>query len=142
MSTFSHTFPKIPFSLHFLLGNKFACSNFLLYLCRKFGRVMKVKWTSIIDDMQGSVDKKHYARHIHVPHTPSIIRAIALPDKAKPLGTSNLPSGFVVSPLVLLMLGKLHGENLPNYKAHSRLIQSSFKLHMILTILLKLSGNV
>ena len=38
--------------------------------------------------------------------------------------------------------GKLHGENLPNYKAHSRLIQSSFKLHMILTILLKLSGNV
>ena len=25
---------------------------------------MKVKWTSIIDEMQGSVDKKHYARHI------------------------------------------------------------------------------
>lgn len=25
---------------------------------------MKVKWTSIIDDMQGSVDKKRYARHI------------------------------------------------------------------------------
>ena len=24
---------------------------------------MKVKWTSIIDDMQGSVDKKRYARH-------------------------------------------------------------------------------
>ncbi|MBR5677680.1 MAG: hypothetical protein IKX20_06045 [Paludibacteraceae bacterium] len=25
---------------------------------------MKVKWTSIVDEMQGSVDKKHYARHI------------------------------------------------------------------------------
>ena len=25
---------------------------------------MKVKWTLLIDDMKGSVDKKHYARHI------------------------------------------------------------------------------
>ena len=25
---------------------------------------MKVKWTSIVDEMQGSIDKKHYARHI------------------------------------------------------------------------------
>jgi len=25
---------------------------------------MKVKWTLLIDDMNGSVDKKHYARHI------------------------------------------------------------------------------
>ena len=25
---------------------------------------MKVKWTTLIDDLQGSVGKKHYARHI------------------------------------------------------------------------------
>ena len=25
---------------------------------------MKVKWTSIVDEMQGSVDKRHYTRHI------------------------------------------------------------------------------
>ena len=25
---------------------------------------MKVKWTTLVDDLQGSVDKKHYARHI------------------------------------------------------------------------------
>ena len=25
---------------------------------------MKVKWTSIIDELQGSVDKRHYTRHI------------------------------------------------------------------------------
>ena len=31
----------------------------LLYLCS-----MKVKWTLLLDDMQGSVDKKHYTRHI------------------------------------------------------------------------------
>lgn len=36
----------------------------LLYICRKFRKALKVKWTSIIDDMQGSVDKKRYARHI------------------------------------------------------------------------------
>jgi len=27
-------------------------------------KMKKVKWMSIIDEMQGSVDKKHYARHI------------------------------------------------------------------------------
>ena len=25
---------------------------------------MKVKWTLLVDEMRGSVDKKHYARHI------------------------------------------------------------------------------
>ena len=25
---------------------------------------MKAKWTSIVDDLQGSVDSRHYARHI------------------------------------------------------------------------------
>ena len=25
---------------------------------------MKAKWTSIVDDLQGSVDRRHYARHI------------------------------------------------------------------------------
>ena len=25
---------------------------------------MKVKWTTLVDDLQGSIDKKHYARHI------------------------------------------------------------------------------
>ena len=25
---------------------------------------MKVKWTLLLDDMQGNVDKRHYARHI------------------------------------------------------------------------------
>lgn len=39
---------------------------------------MKVKWTLLVDDACGQVDGRHYARHIHVPHTPSIIRAIAL----------------------------------------------------------------
>ena len=34
------------------------------YLCKEFRKDMKVKWTTIIDDMQGSVDQKHYARHI------------------------------------------------------------------------------
>lgn len=26
--------------------------------------IMKAKWTSIVDDLQGSIDSKHYARHI------------------------------------------------------------------------------
>ena len=26
--------------------------------------IMKAKWTSIADDLQGSIDSKHYARHI------------------------------------------------------------------------------
>lgn len=25
---------------------------------------MKAKWTSLVDDLQGSVDERHYARHI------------------------------------------------------------------------------
>ena len=25
---------------------------------------MKVKWTTLVDDLQGGIDKKHYARHI------------------------------------------------------------------------------
>jgi hypothetical protein len=25
---------------------------------------MKAKWTSLVDDLQGSIDRKHYARHI------------------------------------------------------------------------------
>lgn len=26
--------------------------------------IMKAKWTSLVDDLQGSIDSKHYARHI------------------------------------------------------------------------------
>ena len=38
---------------------KFAYFNFLLYLCS-----MKVKWTTLVDEVHGHVDGKHYARHI------------------------------------------------------------------------------
>jgi hypothetical protein len=30
----------------------------------KICETMKAKWTSIVDDLQGSVDSRHYARHI------------------------------------------------------------------------------
>ena len=38
--------------------------KFLLYLCREFRKVMKVKWTRLLDDASGTLDNKHYARHI------------------------------------------------------------------------------
>ena len=39
-------------------------SDFCCIFVVGFEKAMKVKWTSIIDEMQGSVDAKHYARHI------------------------------------------------------------------------------
>lgn len=30
----------------------------------KICETMKAKWTSLVDDLQGSIDSKHYARHI------------------------------------------------------------------------------
>lgn len=34
------------------------------YLCKEFKIGMKVKWTLLLDDACGTVDNKHYARHI------------------------------------------------------------------------------
>ena len=40
-------------------GTKFGNMKNLLYLCS-----MKVKWTTLVDEVHGHVDGKHYARHI------------------------------------------------------------------------------
>ena len=52
-------------------GKKIAYIKKFLYLCTEFRKedikiceTMKAKWTSIVDDLQGSVDSRHYARHI------------------------------------------------------------------------------
>ena len=39
------------------------CQIFFVPL-QKILKAMKVKWTSLVDDAQGHVDEKHYARHI------------------------------------------------------------------------------
>jgi hypothetical protein len=52
------------------LSKKLAYLIFLLYICREFRKEkktcekMKAKWNSLVNDLQGSIDKNHYARHI------------------------------------------------------------------------------
>ena len=41
------------------MERKFAYVKNFLYLCS-----MKAKWTSLVDDLQGHIDSRHYARHI------------------------------------------------------------------------------
>ena len=37
---------------------------YLQSIWKRIAKTMKAKWTSLVDDLQGSVDSRHYARHI------------------------------------------------------------------------------
>lgn len=46
--------------------NLYISKNFTIFAVdlEKICETMKAKWTSLVDDLQGSIDSKHYARHI------------------------------------------------------------------------------
>ena len=47
-----------------MAGENLHISEFFCIFAENLERTMKVKWTGLIDDFQGQIDSRHYARHI------------------------------------------------------------------------------